>query len=167
MFTPIERLLLVLATLILGTFALRDGQAYGWLLIAAAALFAIGYWRSATVWRAWRAHFSGDVERFERLLAAVPTPRLLSPRQRAYYEWLRGESAYRQGDPSAARQHLMAALAGRLTSVKDRSFAYSRLADVQLAAGDRGAAREAIVKARALKPSKFVEALLADLEETS
>ena len=165
MFNPRLRLILVLAAiLVAGTLWTQGRTSAAGLALAAATMLTVGYWRNASVWRAWHAYWAGEVATAERYLAMTPEATRLAPQQRAYYEWLQGEVRRQRGDAAGARPHFRAALSGPLRSSKDRAFAYARLAEAALTVGDVTDARRAIAEARALHPPPFVEALLVDVE---
>jgi hypothetical protein len=164
-YPPLLRFAFVAASLALGAVGLCGGFSWAWLWLTAAVLLVVGYFRGGTVWLAWRAWRNGDVALAQRRLAQTHHPNRLSPYQRAYYEWLQGEIHRMRNDLPAARRHFTAAAEGGLRTGKDRALAYTRLAETELTAGEVGAARAAIARARMLSSMPFVEALLRDLEE--
>ncbi|MDF2775723.1 MAG: hypothetical protein K0S86_5224 [Geminicoccaceae bacterium] len=164
MYSPAARLVLTLASLVGAAWSFARGLPLAWLFLAAAALFALGYWRNAAVWRAWRAWQRGDLAAVAHHLRATPAPERLAPQQRAYYEWLKAEVLRDAGDAQGACVHFGRAVEGRLRTSADRALALSRLAEAAFMVGDIEGARGAIARARALDPPPFVQALLADLE---
>jgi hypothetical protein len=163
-FTPLVRLTLAAFCLAMAALSWRASPGRAVLFLAAAALFALGYWRQGTVWLAWRAFVRGDHERMERRLAKVPRPPQLGSGQRAYYELLQGVIRLRRGDLEGARTHFTAAAAGRLRTENDRALVEAQLAEVALELGDASAARAHIASALALEPRAEIVTAVRALE---
>ena len=164
MFVPAVRLALVLTGIALGLAMLDESPVASWLGFAGAALLAVGHWRYGTVWLAFRSYRRGEFDRMERQLMGTPTPAYLQSKQRAYCHFLRGVVHRRHSRLAEARHELQLAADGTVRCAITRSFFYSQLAEAALTAGDVPAARAAIMQARQLQPSGFVEAVLRDLE---
>ena len=164
MFDTWLRLAIIVPTGFLGTLQLVRGQPQGALLVVAALLLTYGYFRYGTIWLAYRAYRRSDIGRVDRLLDQIRFPGALRPRDRAYYEFLRGVTSRAHEDLVAAERHLRAAAGGVTRTNLERAFFLSQLAETQLTAKNYPAARESIRRARELEPSRFVEALITDLE---
>jgi hypothetical protein len=156
-FSPAFRLLLVIACLAGTAVLVRAGSPAGWALLIPAVFLLLGYWRKGSVWLARRAYLAGNLRRMDRRLRWTRAPDHLAAPERAYYEFLKGVSARRKGDLVNAERHLSAAVAGPLLSPGDQASAFVLLAEVTLAAGDFGAARNAVAKASATGPLPQLE----------
>jgi hypothetical protein len=159
-YTPLLRIALIAICLVAAASAFSRGFWMAWLYVFAAVVLAAGYWRSGTVWVAWRAWRGGDVARAERLLAGVRRPDRLPRRQRVYYDWLQGELHRGRGDAASALVHFEAASRGRLRGPGHQAFVAARIAESALACGDRERALRAIEQARSSGPTRIVEDLL-------
>lgn len=144
-----SRFVLIAVALGLGIFQLRAGSALGWLTLAAVPLLAWSHFRHGTVFAAFLAYRKADYARVHRLLAQVRRPELLRAQDRAYYDFLHGVDAQRQGDYAAARDAFQAALQGPLRTRNMIGIVHLHLARAALAAGDADAARAHVQSARA------------------
>lgn len=164
MFDTWVRLAIIAPAGSFGTVQVLRGQPQGWLLVAAALFLTYGYFRHGTIWLAYRAYSRGNLGRVHRLLDQIRFPGALRPRDRAYYEFLRGVTSRARDDLAAAERHLGAAAEGETRTSVERAFFFSQLAETQLTAKNYPAARESIRRARELEPSRFIQVLIADLE---
>jgi uncharacterized membrane-anchored protein len=142
------RFILIAMALGLGILQLRAGSALGWLTLAAVPLLVWGQFRHGTVFAAYRAYRKGDYARLHALLAQVSRPELLRAQDRAYYDFLLGVDAQRQGDLPTARDAFQAALQGPLRTRNMVGVVHLHLARVALDAGDSAAARTHVESAR-------------------
>ena len=140
MFTPFVRLLLILTAVAAGVTYVLRGESLGWLLLAAAGLLAVGYWRHATVWLAFRA-------------------------DRAYFDFLHGVVAQARGNLEEARRSFSAAAAGPLRTGNMRSGVQYHLAVISLERGDKDAARSHLDEARRWPHNRQVAERLATIEQ--
>lgn len=120
----------------------------------------MGYFRSGTVWLAWRSLRAARPERTAELLAQVRFPGALSSQQRAYYEFASGIVASSGGRASEAESHLRTALSHRLRTESDRSLVEVELARILAGRGETGAARELVqvARGRRCRPEAAAEA---------
>ena len=165
MLTPFVRLLLILIAVAVGAIYAFRGESLGWLLLAAAGLLAVGYWRHATVWLAFQAYRRGDVDGVERHLRVVRDADRLSSADRAYFDFLRGVLAQARGDLEEARRSFTAAAAGPLRTGNMRSGVQYHLAAISLERGDKNAARSHLDEARRWPHNSHVAERLATIEQ--
>lgn len=164
MLTPFVRWVLVLIGLAAGAIQLRRGEWVGWIVIAAAAVLAAGYWRNATVWLAFRAYRRGDLAGIERHLGAVRDTTRLSSENRAYYDFLHGVIAQARGNLEEAGKSFSAAAGGPLRTSNMRSVVHHHLAVISLERGDKSAARSHLDEARRWPHNAHVAELLGTTE---
>lgn len=165
MFSPWVRIALVAVGLLLGVRELEDGNAAGWVPIGAALLLLYGHVRYGTVRWAFEAVRRGaDGERVRRRLAGTMFPRLLNAQSRAYYVWLRGGIALKDGDADGARRDLREAFSGRLRTPRDRALVALTLARMEREAGDPAEALRWVGEARAGLPEDELRLALEELE---
>jgi hypothetical protein len=161
---PIRILLIVLAAAAGAYQAARGDGGLALAYLAGCALLVWGYFRSGTVWLAFRSFRAGNVRQGDRLISQIRDPRLLGSQQRAYYEWIKGSLAAQAGDSKAAEAHFRESLARRLRTSNDRSLVEACLAQVLIEQGKTDAAREAIGAARGRQHKPQVGSMLDNLE---
>ncbi|MBX6363817.1 MAG: hypothetical protein IRZ00_08110 [Gemmatimonadetes bacterium] len=155
---PLVGLVAAVASFVAGRWGF--GLAY----LVAAALFAWGSLKVPSIGAALDAFRRSDMRRVREELARIRTPGRLSPRHRAYYDWMQGVLAADDGDVAGARELLDRAAAGPLRSENDRSIIEYQLAELALRQGDAEAARAYLAAARGRKARAEVLAMIDVLE---
>lgn len=159
------RVLLILASLILGVVALVRGPARaGVLFLTAAAALIYGHYRYGTIWLAFRAYRRGEVERAASLLAQMRPTALLRKRDLAYYHFLRGAIAEQRGEGSVAAGAYANAVQGPRCPPDLRNLSVLRLAHLAADRNDDEGAREYIARIRKDRPHDDLLRALAELE---
>ncbi len=152
-----------LALIVVGLAAAVLMPKTAWLAALGALVLVVTHFRSSSVRLAWDALWAGKFELAERYLKQVPRVEWLSPRSRAYYEWVAGELAVIRGDIEEGLRRLRRAAEGRIRTERDRGFVWARVAAAALDAGDITGYHQAVAAARRSKPTEFVTVLLREL----
>lgn len=165
MFTPFLRFLMVFAAAAMGCLALAaERDIHGVALLLCAAILTYGYFGYGTVWLAFRAARKGKVKRAAKLLAKTRFPGWLNAQNRAYYRWLRGLIELDRGNTDQAREHLLAALNGKLRTTNDRCLVACALAALALDTGDTEGAKGFLERAKKEPHRNAAEKVLKGIE---
>src|SRR5512139_1266285 len=112
-------------------------------LFAAVAVWLVwDFVRNSSVWGAFMAFRSGQIDEMNRLLELVKYPSHLSSVTIAYYHWLKGVSEVADGRYGAAQVFLLLAASGDLRSTNDRSLVQCLLSEVAIQLQNKEQARE-------------------------
>ena len=164
------RVLVALASFVLGGFLIIQGSNLGLVLLALSAYLAVGYFRYGTVSLAFRAVASGNAERAAQLLDGVKNPTSLRAADRAYFELASGFVCAARAKNDAAEQHLRLALGNPLRSEDDRALAETVLAQLLVARDQRDEARTlldcASARCRRTAVAERIRALRAELPKS-
>jgi hypothetical protein len=158
------RIAVALVLFILGTMLLSAGRLEGLLMIVGALYWLFTYLRYGPVKIAFVAYRKGQIEHASALVDGVRWPRLLAPRYRSYYHWVRGAAAAHAGDLDQAYEEYSRAFAGKLRDPGDRSFLAALMAEIDVMRGRAGRALERVREARGLAHRAELDAILDDLE---
>ncbi len=145
MFSPKTRIFLGLVLLAMSVYLLFLGERTRAMFpLAAIAILLVQYFRSGTVWLAFRSLRAGNFAKTEQTLAQIYKPNWLNRENRAYYEMLKGLIAQHAEDLSSAAAHLRTALQYRLRTANDRSFVKTRLAQIEEQMGEDAAPAQSV-----------------------
>lgn len=137
---PASRLTLAALLLCVGVFLALDVTLWAFPFFVLTLFLVWDYFRTSSVWLAFREFRRGYLVSVERLLGKVYWPQLLSRQALAYYHWLKGVVESAAGRPAAAQVHLLVAAAGRLKTENDRALVQCLLAETAIVLGDEARA---------------------------
>lgn len=160
MISPALCLSLAAVAVIGGSVAIGSGWAVGWLGIGAGLWLLGSCLRSGGVPQAFAAFKDGDMHAVRTRIHRVPWVRMLSPQNRAYYQWLKGAVLAADGALRAARKALLSAATGAIQTENDRSLIHCLLAEVSGRLGEQDAAHHHLQLARSLDHQPGVDAMI-------
>ncbi len=165
MYTPRVRVFLIAIAVAGGMLFLPTQPHVAYALFFSVVLFIIGYFRSGTVWLAFRAFRKGQVDRAGRLINHIPYPDWLSAQFQAYYHWMRGTMELQAHQPKAAVEHLQRSFEGRLRTSNARSGVAATMVQAWIEIGDLDQAKAALSMARELTHNESTDRLLGVFDE--
>ncbi len=100
-------------------------------MLAAAVLFAVGYFRYGAIRPAFMAMTRGDLDQARRHFDSIKFPNALSPQSRAYWHWVNAMlAAQDSSNLSFAEEQMQLAVDGALRTSHDRCLAKATLAQI-------------------------------------
>jgi len=148
MFTLPLRIAIVVASASYGVYELLHGDQLGYLWLAAAVFFVVGYFRYGPIRPAFKALQRGQFKRAERLVATVKFPNLLSGQFRAYFHWIHGVLAAQDDNNFVlAEEQMRLAIDGALRTSNDRCLATAALAQIFAQSDDSERAKQLLADA--------------------
>ena|SRR6185369_2579442 len=149
MLTPRSRWLLAVVSFAFGAYQVACGHYVGFVLLAASAFLAYGYFKYGNVWLAFRAISAGKVDAAAELLQRVERPASLAAEERGYYELSSGFVCAARAQNQDAERHLRLALENQLRTDNDRALAEAVLAQLLIARDELADARSLLERAAA------------------
>ena len=127
---PVRIALIFIASTV-GSYLVAKGELIGYGLIAAAVIFAVGYFRYGPIRPAFMALQRQQFDKAQRLADTIKFPNLLGPEARAYYYWIQAVlSAQDDDNLNDAEEQMAIAIAGPLRTDNDRCVATATLAQI-------------------------------------
>lgn len=151
MFSLPVRIFIVVISTAYGVYMLLDGDPFGYIFLAAAAMFVVGYFRYGPIRPAFLAMQRGQIDVAQKLIETIKFPRLLSAQSRAYFYWISGVVAAQ--DPENLRyaeQQMRLAVGGALRTSNDRCIATATLAHIVAQTNDLERAEQLLADAEKL-----------------
>ena len=131
MFSLPVRIALIVGASTVGIYLVANGEITGYGLLAAAAIFAAGYFRYGPIRPAFMALQRQQFDKAQKLADTIRFPNLLGPEARAYYNWIQGVlSAQDDDNLEHAEEQMSLAIAGPLRTDNDRCVATATLAQI-------------------------------------
>ncbi len=148
MFTLPIRIIIIVITAAYGSHALANGNESGYILLAAAAIFVIGYFRYGPIRPAYMAMRRGYIDVARKHIETIKFPKLLSSQSRAYLYWICGVIAAQDSDNLLyAEKQMRLAIDGSLRTSNDRCLAMATLAHIVAQNDDLERARQLLADA--------------------
>jgi len=131
MFTPAVRFTIIALAVAYGCFQLANGDHAAYILFFAAAILAIGHFRSGPIRPAFVALQRGEIDVARKLVDSIKHPNLLSAQSLAYLHWIRGVRAtVDPTDLEIAEREMQLAVNGNLRTSNDLCVATATLAEI-------------------------------------
>ncbi len=165
MYTPRVRVFLIAIAVAGGMLFLPTRPSLAYALFFSGVLFIIGYFRSGTVWLAFRSFRRGRVDRAGRLIDLIAHPNWLSAQFQAYYHWIRGAVELKAHRPQVAIEHLERSLEGRLRTTNARCGVASTMVQAWIELGDLDQAEVMLDLARELTHNEPTDKLLGAFDD--
>jgi len=131
MFSLPVRIFIVVTAAAYGVYKLANGEQSGYMLLAAAGIFVLGYFRYGPIRPAYMAMRRGDLDAARKHIETIKFPKLLSAESRAYLYWVNGVIAAEVSETlSYAEEQIRLAISGKLRFSNDRCIATATLARI-------------------------------------
>jgi tetratricopeptide (TPR) repeat protein len=141
MLTPKFRLILIAASAALAIGQMANGQfMLGLLLLLSGGMLAYGYFKTGTVYIAYRKMVKGNYTKAEQLLGLIKNPKRLARGQRAYYHFVSAALAMAHQNYTSSREHFTQAIQTGLRTDNDNAIAYLNLAFGEMKLGNKAQA---------------------------
>lgn len=123
MFTLPVRIFIVVAGSAYGIYKIANGYVSGYVLLFAAPLIVLGYFRYGAIRPACKAMERGDLDVARKHIETIKFPNLLSAQSKAYFHWINAVLAAAALVHEACRQLVETESTGRCDSRGHFSFA--------------------------------------------
>lgn len=170
MFSFPVRIIIVVIAAAYGSYKLANGDQSGYVWLAAAAIFVIGYFRYGPIRPAFVAMQCGHVDAARKLIETIKFPKLLSAQSRAYLHWIHGVLATQDTNNLAyAEEQMRLAIDGHLRTSNDRCLATATLAHIVAQNSDVERAKQILRDAEQIphkdNASDYLNKLKAEFEK--
>ncbi len=164
------RIFIVVITSAYGVYKLSNGDQFGYIYLAVAAIFVVGYFRYGPIRPAFIAMRRGQFDIAQQLIATIKFPKLLSAQSRAYFHWINAVLATQEPEKLRyAEQQIRLAIDGALRTSNDRCLATATLAHIVAQSSNLDRARQILADAEKMphkeNVSDYLNKLKAEFEK--
>ena len=165
MFTLPVRIFIVVTVAAYAIYRIANGDESAYVLLLAAVIIALGYFRYGPIRPAFMAMRRGDLDAAQKLIKTIVFPNLLSAQSKAYFHWVNAVLAAQDSNALPyAEEEMRLAISGAIRTSHDRCLATATLAEIVAQGNDLETAMRLLAEAEQIPHRDIASKYLNDLK---